>query len=850
MMTSNGRDPIAELSARLHIPLAILAVFEVRHASDLEIRELLGINGRTGQDLSGIVFPCRDPRDGRLLGHRVRLDVPVDGQKYLSEKACRWLFVVSMERDALTDTSIPALIFESEKSALAFLALGERHKRRYLTVSTGGVWGWKRRSGTELQPDGGRESISGPSPSLDWIAWEGRKVVINFDSNVAGRKDLEKARLELARELSRRGARVFIASTPSRKNVNGPDDLIAEGGDGAALEMLDAAGRFVHKSSDRPACQRHDRGTETTPQSPEPAQVGSCELLEAPAAEAPKQSERQKTTQSSAGGKIAPRKVGDFLALAGIEHGAPVWSNEGNGGWKWALKRCWFDKSHTTTNPMVTLTAEGVLGYRCSHKSCAENNSAKFRDAVEPKLRYKSQFVDGAPSRTTNPWTRAVGMEELLSGEDESVDFLHNRMIVKGAITEIFSPRGLGKSLWAVYVAVLLALKGLRVLLIDRDNPRRTVRERLRAFGATVKLTTLKFLSRENAPPLTDDDAWAEFPYLEYDVIILDSLDSAAEGVGEQDSSKPSKAIAPLLDIARREDGPAVLVLGNCVRTAARSRGSGVVEDRADIVFEVRDATDFHPSGTKPWIEELPAGGADFWAARSSRRKRREKYRLAFIATKFRIGEEPDPFVLELDLTTDTWTVRDVTNAVDAEGCAVREQREKEHAEAINRARASLVAELVRRQEAQEPIMLKEKDAVPFLLKSGLKRNAARQLLEDPRGAWECRNIEGPKGHPIGVFLPSRPGEKSNGGGNTTPQKPAKNADLFDADFGRPHPEHLAEIPPSHPIENKSVATQPISAATTKVTSSEQASANASHEGDLNTKDRSNASGSEDALEL
>jgi hypothetical protein len=105
MMASNERDPVAELSARFHIPLAILAVFEVRHASDLEVRELLGIHGRTGQDLTGFVFPCFDPRDGRLLGYRVRLDVPVDGQKYLSEQGCRWLFVLSMERDGLTDSS-------------------------------------------------------------------------------------------------------------------------------------------------------------------------------------------------------------------------------------------------------------------------------------------------------------------------------------------------------------------------------------------------------------------------------------------------------------------------------------------------------------------------------------------------------------------------------------------------------------------------------------------------------------------------------------------------------------------------------------------------------------------------
>ena len=122
------------------------------------------------------------------------------------------------------------------------------------------------------------------------------------------------------------------------------------------------------------------------------------------------------------------------------------------------------------------------------------------------------------------------------------------------------------------------------------------MRERLRAWGADADLKTLKVITREKCPPLTNSAAWLEFPYLEYDVVILDSLDSMAEGIGEQDSSKPSRAIAAVLDIARREGGPGILILGNCIKTGKHSRGSGVIEDRSDIVFEVRDCTNFHPS--------------------------------------------------------------------------------------------------------------------------------------------------------------------------------------------------------------------------------------------------------------
>src|ERR1019366_1952690 len=180
--------------------------------------------------------------------------------------------------------------------------------------------------------------------------------------------------------------------------------------------------------------------------------------------------------------------------------------------------------------------------------------------------------------------------------------------------------------------------------------------------------------------------AWAEFPYYEYDLVILDSLDSAAEGIGEQDSTKPSLAIAPLLDIARRENGPAVLVLGNTIKSAAHSRGSGVIEDRADIVFVVRDATNFHPTGKKPWVEELPAADAGSWAGRSTRRKRLSRYRLAFIGTKFRVAEEPEPFIVEIDLDTEPWTVRDVTDVVDREGAEARARSAQEREAAVSSA--------------------------------------------------------------------------------------------------------------------------------------------------------------------
>jgi hypothetical protein len=423
--------------------------------------------------------------------------------------------------------------------------------------------------------------------------------------------------------------------------------------------------------------------------------------------------------------------------------------------------------------------------------------------------RYPGNTPGSAPVGASNPWDAAESMGTFLSDEDVDVEFLdaEKRMVARECVTEIFSPRGLGKTLFALWLAVLFALRGLRVLLIDRDNPRREVRKRLRAFGANGQIPALKVITREKCPPLTNTIAWSSFPYSDYDIVMIDSFDSAAEGVGEQDSAKPSRAVAPLLDIARRENGPSVLILGNTVRTGAHSRGSGVIEDRADIVYEVRDATLFHPSGAKPWVEELPPAHAASWASRASRRKQRERYRLAFVATKFRVGQEPEPFIVEIDTTTEPWSVREVTDEVDQEGAESRQRKAAERAEAIQKAVDTLIAEIQRRSQTGEPAILK-KQAEGFLTHlTGLKiiQREAREITESK--AFELVPVAG-KGHSKAVQLAGKKEESNRNSGIT---EGAKTLGENGAHFGCPPSMHPTEIDPSETSENSGTEKPPIS---------------------------------------
>jgi hypothetical protein len=342
----------------------------------------------------------------------------------------------------------------------------------------------------------------------------------------------------------------------------------------------------------------------------------------------------------------------------------------------------------------------------------------------------------------------ATTAADFVAEVDPELDWLEQRLLAQGSITEWFAPRGLGKTQVAMALAVKLASVGHRVLYLDRDNSRREVRRRLRAWGAG-SLTTLKVKTRDDVPPLTDRTTWKLFPFRDYDLVIIDSLDASTEGVGEQDSGKSSKAIAPLLDIAHRADGPAILVLGNTIKSGTHGRGSGIIEDRADISYEVRDATNFHPSGTKPWWEELPAAGRDVWAERASRRKHRDTYRLAFVPSKFRVGEEPAPFILEIDLSTDPWSYRDVTERIEADAEAAHaseaERKVKAQAQALDR----LATEVNRRAAAGEP-PLNLSGAVKMLVAGGVPRDPSRTLLNREAGTrWRLVKDDAQLGHPI-----------------------------------------------------------------------------------------------------
>jgi hypothetical protein len=239
-----------KMFARLSIKPSLLAEARICRVTDSEARGMYGI--RFDGDVSGIVFPYPDPASGYRVTARLRRDHPevdTDGKpqdKYI----CPWgdnrhLYFPPGAGALLGDVTVPVVIVEAEKSALALTALGDRHGRRLLAIATGGCWSWRGKTGIKPGPNGEREETRGPLPDFSMLTLKGRKVLLAFDSNVVDNPKVRQARQALADFLTGEGAQVYLVQLPQYEGVNGPDDFIALRGDEAMLDMLEAAPPYV-----------------------------------------------------------------------------------------------------------------------------------------------------------------------------------------------------------------------------------------------------------------------------------------------------------------------------------------------------------------------------------------------------------------------------------------------------------------------------------------------------------------------------------------------------------------------------------------------------------------------------
>jgi predicted P-loop ATPase len=216
-------------------------------------REIVGRSG--GGDYAGIVFPYRWPGAKGDILHRLRLDHPPfeNGKpqhKYLTAPRERnRLYLPPCDPKLLSDSSVPIVLTEGEKKCLALWRAARDSANgtgtpSFLPIALAGVWNFRGTIGTVTNAKGERTPEKGVIPDFDRLQWTGRKATIVFDSNAASNPSVNAARRELARQLTRRGAEVWIADLPEAPNVNGIDDYLGLFGLASGLEVLRHAHRY------------------------------------------------------------------------------------------------------------------------------------------------------------------------------------------------------------------------------------------------------------------------------------------------------------------------------------------------------------------------------------------------------------------------------------------------------------------------------------------------------------------------------------------------------------------------------------------------------------------------------
>jgi hypothetical protein len=98
---------------------------------------------------------------------------------------------------------------------------------------------------------------------------------------------------------------------------------------------------------------------------------------------------------------VSADDIDKFLAWGDVA--VKTVTDTAGGGKKWILAACPFNAEHTNS-PAVFLLADGVLGFKCFHKSCGEKHWKEFRAALEEKKGVKFHFTarnDGIPYEST-----------------------------------------------------------------------------------------------------------------------------------------------------------------------------------------------------------------------------------------------------------------------------------------------------------------------------------------------------------------------------------------------------------------------------------------------------------------
>jgi hypothetical protein len=194
--------------------------FGIFRVGDERGAEMIGRKRSAYTSWDSVVFPHSEIKTGQITEVCLKPDCPEmkrqsDGSekpkyKYLYPPGRGNIIYYPPFADAklLTDISKPIVISEGKKQLIALTRVATSDNPaainwQFLPIAVNGVWGWRSKSA-----DGG------VIPQFNDIVWQFRSVYLVFDSDVATNWKVRHARQQLAIELQKRGAVVYLTNLP------------------------------------------------------------------------------------------------------------------------------------------------------------------------------------------------------------------------------------------------------------------------------------------------------------------------------------------------------------------------------------------------------------------------------------------------------------------------------------------------------------------------------------------------------------------------------------------------------------------------------------------------------------
>ncbi|MER5703973.1 AAA family ATPase [Micromonospora sp. NPDC002296] len=199
------------------------------------------------------------------------------------------------------------------------------------------------------------------------------------------------------------------------------------------------------------------------------------------------------------------------------------------------------------------------------------------------------------PRVATAPAVPAGALSLDEEDEEGDQDWLVDGIVARGDYVSLFGPSGVGKSLLMLDWSLRMVRRGARVLYLDKENPKRAIRARLKAMGATPedmsRLAVMPFVDLPDLATPAGAQALADMSHQHCaDVVVLDTISKFSQ-VGQASQTDRWTTMYNISFTPLLAGGTAVIQLDHTgLSNQTRERDSGAKRDNVSVAYGLMPA--------------------------------------------------------------------------------------------------------------------------------------------------------------------------------------------------------------------------------------------------------------------